>query len=200
MATYRFEGKLVPGQNRHGIDWKTSTSRNGFRLDEVLSAVIKEIRRSKEEEALYWALEMTYAGQVAEDFLWESLLVFTIEDVSIAAPSVLTIVSDAYRLKSFLPERDTRRLAVLAFAVSELSKVAKSRYSNELLIDLQERIAAGEFKPSMPDYALDMHTARGRERRRGIEHYLTEGALLEKEGTWPGHVYRNRLFERFVKK
>ncbi|KYK50419.1 hypothetical protein A1D31_20135 [Bradyrhizobium liaoningense] len=34
------------------------------------------------------------------------------------------------------------------------------------------------FAPTMPDFALDMHTMRGKAMGRGLDHFRTEGAKL----------------------
>src|ERR1700753_32131 len=93
---------LVPGGKR-GINWQKSTSIRGYVLAEVLSACIKEIRAGKQEEAIFWALEMYEAGTEASDFLWECLKVCSIEDVGLADPQALVIVAEAKRLHDELP-------------------------------------------------------------------------------------------------
>jgi replication-associated recombination protein RarA len=56
-------------------------TRKGYYLDEVTSALQKEIRRCKEYEAVYWALELESFNYKA---LWNRLKVIASEDVGLA--------------------------------------------------------------------------------------------------------------------
>ncbi|MBM3272130.1 hypothetical protein FJY94_02500 [Candidatus Kaiserbacteria bacterium] len=185
--------ELVLASNRHGIDWQRSRSKDGHVIAEVLSAVIKEIRRGKEEEALYWALEMAACGPVAEQFLWECLVVFTAEDVGLADTAAVVLVTQAKTGCCELPTKDKRRGVFIALAVSYLCRCQKSRYVTELLEDVKGRKERGEFACEMPDYAIDMHTERGRARGRGLAHYLREGAHLEHTCPHLPETYHSRL-------
>ena len=50
-------------------DWNESTTNDGrYKLAEVLSAVIKEIRRGDVDAAVYWSYMMHQSGQLAADF------------------------------------------------------------------------------------------------------------------------------------
>ena len=50
-------------------------------------------------------------------------------------------------------------------------------------------------RPQIPDVAYDMHTKRGQEMGRGLEHFLKEGALVENERPGRDTTYRERLLE-----
>ncbi len=56
-------------------------------------------------------------------------------------------------------------------------------------------MARGKAKPSIPDYALDMHTAQGQAKGRGIRHFYEEGAKLEPELPDRDLTYRQRIME-----
>lgn len=187
---------IIQAVNRHGINWQRSLTCSGNVIAEVLSAVIKEIRRGKEENALYWALEMAQCGRIPEKFLWECLVVCSVEDIGLANPTVLLSVRSARDEYLALPHKDKRRFIFLAFAVSALSRSRKSRYVTELSMDVQARMEAGELKLKIPDYAIDVHTKRGRDLGRGLPHYLTQGAFLENADESFSGVYRRRLLER----
>ena len=47
-------------------------TQNGYPLDEIISALQKDIRRGNEEQALYWCLEMVPRF---EAYLWRRLIV-----------------------------------------------------------------------------------------------------------------------------
>ena len=40
-----------------------------------------------------------------------------------------------------------------------------------------------DFAPEIPDFALDMHTMKGKELCRGLDHFRKEGAKLVPEPT-----------------
>jgi hypothetical protein len=42
-----------------------------------------------------------------------------------------------------------------------------------------------DFAPTIPDYALDMHTMKGKAMGRGLDHFRKEGAMLIPEPTEP---------------
>ncbi len=59
-------------------------TKGGYLLDEVVSALQKCIRRGREEEAMYWALEMAESG--CGKYLWRRLMIIGAEDVGLADP------------------------------------------------------------------------------------------------------------------
>jgi len=191
---------LIAAKNRHGIDWQKSVSCHGHPIAEVLSAVIKEIRRGKEEESLFWALEMAACGSTAEEFLWECLLVCVPEDIGLSEPEALNIVKNAKDGYFSLPQGDKRRFIFLAFVTCYLCRSTKSRYVSELLGDVLNRMESEELNPKMPDYAVDMHTTRGKALGRGLLHYLTEASSLTGKDHVFTDIYLQRLIERAGKK
>lgn len=187
---------LVAAANRHGIDWQKSLSPNDYLIAEVLSAVIKEIRRGNEEASLYWALEMAACGRTAEEFLWECLLVCVPEDIGLANAEALAVVTGAKNGYFSLPEKDRRRRVFLAFAVSYMARSKKSRYVSELLGDVRDRMSSREMNLAMPEYALDIHTDRGKQMGRGKLHYLTEASALGNKDMSLPDTYLQRSIDR----
>ena len=62
----------------------------GYYLDEVISALQKEVRRGKEYEAVFWAVELESFNPKA---LWNRLKVIASEDVGVAEPHAPLIIS-----------------------------------------------------------------------------------------------------------
>ncbi len=50
-----------------------------------------------------------------------------------------------------------------------------------------------DYAPKIPDYALDMHTMKGKAMGRGLDHFRKEGAKLVPEPTEPRPVHRGSL-------
>ena len=51
--------------------------------------------------------------------------------------------------------------------------------------DIRLRSLLEDFAPTIPDYALDMHTMKGKAMGRGLNHFREEGAKLIPEPTEP---------------
>jgi replication-associated recombination protein RarA len=186
---------LVGG--KFGINWQDSTTARGYSLAEVRSAVIKEIRRLRPDEAMFWTLEMLECGEQVARELWQDLRVFTLEDVGLASPDALVVVDHCQKLFDDLPKNDNRRLLAVAHAVYYLARSRKTRYANEALtVVLQSR--ADGARPDIPDYAVDLHTRRGRAVGRGMEHYLTTAACLDNEDTSFPRTYRQLILSGLV--
>lgn len=79
----------------------------------------------------------------------------------------------------------------MVHAVILLCRASKSRLVDHALIVLYEGKRAAR---EIPDFALDKHTARGRQRRRGWKHFWSEGAKLHPEGELLD-IYRDRARE-----
>jgi hypothetical protein len=158
-----------------------ATTPNGTPLGEAVSAMIKELRRGKELEAMYWAREIEARYW---KYVWKRLLIFAAEDVSVANPQAIVQVEacrQAYLVTrtstrggdvlGFCPHcgaaaedepTDSHRADkdVLALAVLLLARSAKCRESNLMWAMLIELDKVG-WRPEVPEYALDGHTRRG---------------------------------------
>jgi replication-associated recombination protein RarA len=158
---------------------------NGYPFDEVASALQKTIRRGIEEEAMFWAVEMETRFP---DYLWKRLQVISVEDIGIADPQVVLYVAEMRRLYQELkkeydkePKKKSRSFRmVLANAILSMCRAKKSRIGDEFQIVIYGRREQG-WKLDIPDYAIDMHTSRGRNMGRRAEHFWTEGVKLENE-------------------
>lgn len=78
---------------------------------------------------------------------------------------------------------------LLAHAVLYLCRAPKNRTVDEFAVAIILRREQG-WRLEVPDYALDMHTQRGRAMGRGEETFWPEGARLENEVAIPGKRYR----------
>lgn len=158
---------------------------SGYPFDEVASSLQKTIRRGLEEDAMYWAAEMESRYP---DYLWRRLQVISVEDIGIADPQVVLYVAEMRRLYQELkkeydkePKKKSRSFRMaLANAVLAMCRASKSRIGDEFQIVIYGRREAG-WKIDVPDFALDMHTSKGRGMKRGAEHFWTEGVKLSRE-------------------
>lgn len=161
---------------------KTNLKCGDYELDEVVSALQKEIRRGFHERAFYWAVTMINNGY--EDYLWRRLMVILGEDVGyhdlLVAPFVVAMYQANEIATSKATEKPKTDTNFVANAIFAMCKAVKTRVGCDLDEYVGYCIDHG-LKLEIPPYALDMHTRRGRE----------EGELLGDDGT-----RGNQLFEK----
>ena len=151
----------------------------GYDFYELLSALQKDIRRGNEYEAMFWAVELeTFNPRM----LWNRLTVIASEDIGPANP-VMPLVIETLE-KQYFEARDKksdRCRLFLANAVVSLARSRKSRIADDLLNTVYGEIQHENRKLPIPEYALDMHTLRGKKMGRSFEHFFSEGAKLSNE-------------------
>ena len=150
-------------------------TRKGYNLDEVISALQKEIRRCNEYNAMFWAVELESINPVA---LWNRLKVIASEDIGMADSNATVIVDTLEKNYANAAKRknDSARL-FLVHAVLYLARAPKSRIVDNLLAVVYN----DESKLAIPDCALDMHTYRGKKMNRGLDHFFAEGTMLKNQ-------------------
>jgi replication-associated recombination protein RarA len=158
---------------RHG----PPPTRRGYPFDIAASSLQKCIRRGQEEDALYWACELSSSGFT--QYVWRRLLVITSEDVGLAEPHMPATIHALHQSALHLEANARgRRQGVgrlqLVHAVLLLSRARKSRVVDHALIAL----AADESVREVADVAIDKHTKQGRAMGRGYEHFFEEASLL----------------------
>ena len=170
-----------------------NTTKNGYAFDEVASAFQKCIRRGMLDEALYWGVELHVSGR--EQFAWRRIMIVASEDVGLGdrgLPGDLRALYENYsetRENSSNP--DNARLffihAILLLVTAPKSRLCDNAVNYHFGTHGQER-------RRVPDFALDLHTRRGRAIGRTHEHFLTEGAQVAN----PAEVddtYRERVMQ-----
>lgn len=156
---------------------------DGTPLNEAVSLLIKELRRGKELNALYWAT------QIEENFwkyLWRRLLIFAAEDVGIGTPYAIASVhalAEAYSRVKKESRAKTPDGNLVSMAVLLLARCDKNREADNLknvLYVLRKRYG---WMPEVPEYAIDAHTARGRaiytDKQERDRMWFTEWSLVD---------------------
>lgn len=146
----------------------------------AISALIKALRRGRELDALYWAAQLSarYPWLV-----WRRLAIFAAEDVGLGNPQALPQVQAARQAWEQIAEGSRSRppVLLLAYAVLILARSAKSREADDLAESMKHLIERG-WQAQVPDVALDLHTAQGRERmppEERLRHWLEEASAIE---------------------
>ena len=151
---------------------------NGTPLPVATSALVKALRRGREVEALYWSrqIERRYWR-----YGFRKLCTFACEDVGLADPLAVVVVNSI--AQAYARHRDESSKPVpdgplLAFAVLYLARAPKSREADDFDQAVWHLQDDEGWSAPIPDYALDLHTPEGKERRHRLRHWLDEGSLV----------------------
>lgn len=175
--------------------WVSIRTRSGLAADEVISALQKEIRRNNVENAALLANEMLTSSPELEAKLWQRLMVVSVEDIGWGDVQAPLLIHALHRMRQeFVPGSSERRLFAL-HAVRFLCRCAKDRSSDEMSSWIRRQVESGRLAPAIPDYALDMHTERGRRMGRDARHFYEEAARVSPELPGRDASYRQKLME-----
>lgn len=174
--------------------WTRVRTRHDLPGDEVISALQKEIRRGNTENAALLALEMATTSPEMEAKLWQRLLAISVEDIGMGDTQAPILIHTLYQMRQVPGFSDGERRLFAIHAVRYLCAATKDRSSDEMVSWLKQESEGGR-RPAIPDYALDMHTARGQAMGRGHHHFYQEGARVEPELADRDTTYRRRIIE-----
>lgn len=175
--------------------WVNVRTRHGLPGDEVISALQKEIRRSQAENAALLAYEMITTSPELEAKLWQRLLAICVEDIGWGEVQAPILIYTLYQMhQSFGYGTGERRLFAI-HAVRYLCACVKDRSSDEMASWIKRQVENGQLLPTIPDYALDMHTGRGQLMGRDHRHFYEEAAKIQPELSNRDVTYYQRLLE-----
>lgn len=154
---------------------------NGYDFGEVASSLQKDLRRGNEVPAAWWARELAVSGY--QKYLWRRLILISVEDVGIVSPQVHGMV-ESLRQSYFWYEDQTkgreRWNQFPAMAVLLICRATKNREVDSFTWFIDQELRSDP--PEIPEYALDVHTKRGRIQGRGYRHFYEEAAKVIPEG------------------
>ncbi|MCJ7625572.1 MAG: hypothetical protein MUO76_18925, partial [Anaerolineaceae bacterium] len=137
------------------------------------------------------AYEMLKTGPEMEAKLWKRLLVISVEDIGMGNPHAPILVHTLFKMHQEFSEGALDRPLFAIHAVRFLCSCEKDRSSDEML----NWVKLSGNLPDIPDYAIDMHTGRGQEMGRDIQHFLKEGAKINPEKPDREKTYYKKLIE-----
>ena len=173
--------------------WVRVRTWHDFPADEVISALQKEIRRGRSENATLLAYEMYITSAELEKYLWKRLLVISVEDIGFGNPQAPVLVNNLYQMRGVFDRSENDRLLFAIHAVRVLCESPNDRSTDEMINWIILGTADGSLRPEIPDYALDKHTARGQAMGRGDRHFWEEAARLSPEWEDRDRTYRDRI-------
>jgi len=146
---------------------------------ECASAIQKAIRRSDEDVALYFAVELYNSN--FDEYLWKRLRIISSEDVGLAVPNAPTVIASLYAFyvdqKKKKDEKHMPERLFLTHAVLYLCRCKKSRLVDWTLMAYWREHESRKME--IPDYAYDKHNSKGRAMGRGMKHFFEEGSFLK---------------------
>lgn len=175
--------------------WTQVKTIHGLPADEVISALQKEVRRGNAENACMLAYEMVATSEDLERKLWDRLCVISVEDVGYGEINAPVLIDALERMTHRYRYGEGDRALFAVHATRYLATRTKDRSSDEMLNWMKDAVENGT-RPNIPDYAIDMHTARGQSMGRDVGHFLNEGAKIAPELADRELSYRQRLLER----
>lgn len=163
--------------------------------DEVISALQKEIRRGRTENAVLLAYEMISTSPELEQTLWDRLSVISVEDVGFGDAHAPLMIEALARMAQRFPRGSGDHDLFAIHAVRYLSMAFKDRSTDEMYNWMRLSVERNGLRPAIPDYAIDMHTARGQAAGRDIHHFLDVGTQVHPELPQRETRYRTRLLD-----
>src|SRR5258707_168475 len=145
-----------------------------------ISALQKCIRRGLEREAMEFAVELMHTSKPMHTMVCNRLEVICHEDLDTSvAPHIFPFVaaSLAQSRERYSKSIGEARL-MIGNAIRIMCRSPKSRAGCHFGAAIGLRSMLEGFAPEIPDYALDMHTMKGKAMGRGLDHFRKEGAKL----------------------
>jgi replication-associated recombination protein RarA len=175
--------------------WVEVKTFNGFQADHVISALQKEIRRGNAENAALLAYEMILTSPALEDYLWQRLKVISVEDIGFGETLAPVLIQSLFEMTSACDRSTSERKLYAIHAVRYLCACKKDRSSDEMINWINHSSKSGKLQPTIPDYALDMHTAEGQKKGRGRRHFFEEASRVIPEAQERDRTYLDRVLK-----
>jgi replication-associated recombination protein RarA len=175
--------------------WVKVKTFHGLPTDQVISALQKEIRRGNTENAVLLAYEMSITSPELETYLWQRLMVISVEDIGFGDTNAPVLIHTLYQMIEKFHLSPNERKVMAVHGVRYLCSRLKDRSSDEMYNLVKHAVEKEGVRPVIPDYALDMHTEKGRAMGRGKRHFYQEGAKVSPEMPGREASYLQRLME-----
>jgi replication-associated recombination protein RarA len=176
-----------------GKPWAAVTSKRGYAADELIATLQKSIRRGDTELALLVAREMYETSARLEEKLWSRLCVISCEDTGDGSFLEPVIVNALYQMHERLDRAFGDRWLFVVHVVRFLAGRTKDRSSDEHANITMHMINTTDKPFEIPEYALDVHTRRGRLAGRDAAHFWSSGSHVENERPGRDHALLERI-------
>ena len=145
---------------------------------EAMSAMQKSIRRNDLEKAYYFALKVE---EFNPKMLWNRLQIIVSEDIGPANPN-LPMTFEIIKKWYFddLNKGSTGQL-FLSHMIALMASGPKSRDADNLIYAVKKKMHYEGDYITIPDYAFDEHTLKGKMMGRGTDYFYKESAKLAED-------------------
>jgi replication-associated recombination protein RarA len=173
--------------------FSNTKTKSGLEGDLVISALQKSIRRGDETLAVRLAYDLYTTSTFHEEKMWNRLLVISVEDIGFGEPQAPVLVKTLNDLRKEFAYGDGDRPIFFIQAIRYLCQCKKERSSDNIKNIVMREFEQG-YVPEIPDYAVDMHTIKGRARGRDVFYFLDEGSKVSPQ--WEGYddSFRQKLY------
>ena len=126
--------------------------------------------------------------------MWNRLLVISVEDVGFGDTQAPVFVKTMYDLHKEYPYMDGDRPIFFMHAIRYMCRCQKERSTDHIKNIIMKEFEAG-YVPEIPEYAIDMHTIKGRAMGRDVFYFLDEASKVQPLWDEYDDSYRLKLYE-----
>lgn len=173
--------------------WSNTKTKHGLDADLVISALQKCIRRADADTAMRMAYELYITSTFHEEKMWNRLLVISVEDIGFGNPYAPVFVKTMNDLRKEYPYGDGDRPIFFLHAIRYLCMSKKERSTDHIKNIIMRESAKG-IVPEIPDFAVDMHTIKGRAMGRDVFYFLDEASKVTPLWEEYDDSYRQQLY------
>ena len=174
--------------------WAHTNTRNGIPADEVISSLQKSIRRGLYEQAIDFAYEMYITSPQLEEKLWRRLLIISVEDIGFGDVTAPVLVHSLFEMRKNFAYADGDRPMFFMHAIRYLCQCPKERSTDCLKNIVMHKFAHG-YVPEVPDYAIDLHTTRGKAMGKNVVDFLEDASRVTPVMEGYDDTYRLQMLE-----
>ena len=174
-----------------------ATTVHNWDVDVAVSAAQKCVRDGDEGNGCYWIRELYWTNdqKLSPINIWKKLFIFYGEEIGLADLSIKTHLLEFEQLAEKVKDGRHSDLLYVINGMMLLRRAKKSRAADNAILWFEqnptyvpptpekiEYYATADLPtPVVPDKVYDKHTATGRKKKRGLEHFLKEAAVLTNE-------------------
>lgn len=148
-------------------------TRKNYDFFECSSAMQKSVRRGYERDALFFAIELYASGY--SKYVWKRIFIMVSEDIGMANPDLPQRIQALYQNWLFIADKNVSDGTLpIIHAILELCRSKKSRHLDHAKV----WALSTDYRPDVPDYALDTHTRRGKKMGRSLKFFVEEGSKI----------------------
>lgn len=180
------------------IDTMKLLTHHGLDAFECISTLQKAIRRGMEELAMEMACELMHTSKAFFTMACNRIEVTAHEDVGLPDAIQFTALCLEQAKRHYKPDKIGPARLMVGNVIRYLCASERTRAGTHFAAAIGLENLGGKV-PQIPEWAYDVHTAKGRKMGRDLDHFLEHGAKLSNEVQMPDH-YFGRAKAQWAKK